>query len=160
MFNYTPREELEAQNKQVLSPSRLMAFAVSPQNYKSKYILKESEPTEAMVTGSVIHKAILEMETFDDVYAVLEPKENFLVTIQDLKEEIERQGATPTKGNKDKLIEQLLSLDDGAKIYDVYLEKMETCGKQIVSNDLWKRCKRIIEEIGAHAWLGNLAIRF
>lgn len=158
MFNYTPREELEAQGKIVLSPTRLMALRKSPQSYKSKYILKEQETTDAMRIGTLIHKAILEAETFHDEYKVLEPKENFICTIDELKKEIERLGSVPVKGKKEKLIEQLLMLDEGAKIWEIYEEKMLTSGKTLVSAEMFKRCERVIEEIKKHKWLNQAIV--
>lgn len=153
MFKEFSDEELKG--KHVLSASRLMALRVSPQNYFSKYILRETEVTEEMEKGKIIHAAVLEHDTFFDRYAVLEEKENFLVTIEDLKTRIGNLGYTPVKGKKEDLVKQLNSIAPEAPIWDVYLEKMLTSGKQIVNAKVYKTCKRIIEELGKHKWFSK-----
>lgn len=57
--------------KKRLSYSALTNFAKSP-NHLLKYWSKKFEPTAAMMLGSLIHKIILEPDTFDHDYAVFE----------------------------------------------------------------------------------------
>ena len=150
MFQHTPRQELEEQGHLVLSASRLMAYDVSPKYYKSKYILEEFETTDAMRLGKIIHKAVLEADRFEEEFSVLEPKETFLVTIDDLKKHIEKFGGAPVKGKKSNLIEQVLTIDPGARVWDNYIEQVEKSEKEFVSRPTWEKCQRVVDEIKNH----------
>jgi exodeoxyribonuclease VIII len=57
--------------KERLSYSALTQFAKSP-NHLLSYWAKDFEPTPAMLFGSLLHKMILEPETFSEQYAVYE----------------------------------------------------------------------------------------
>jgi hypothetical protein len=155
MFPFVDREQMKELNPNAImvSASRLTTFHQSPKTYHSKYILKEMESTPAMEVGTLIHKAVLEANTFNDVFAVLEPKENFLCTVEDIKSEIVKCGDTPVKGRKDALINQLLSINPHARIWECYVEAMTASGKKLVSAELWKRCQRVVEEVNKHDWL-------
>ena len=56
------------------SPSRLIAFRESPLVYKDKYIDKVTKDTKSMEFGTLVHKMVLEPETFHEKYLVLPEK--------------------------------------------------------------------------------------
>lgn len=158
MFTFIQRDELEAIKPEVtiISASRIAAFAESPKTYKSQYILKEIEPTPAMEMGKLYHKAILEADKFEEEYVVMEPKENFICTVDQLKEAIKACGEKPVSGKKQNLIDQLNALDSNARIWEMYVAEMNRQGKKLISAELWKKCQRMTQEVLDH----NLLKRF
>jgi hypothetical protein len=157
MFTFIQREELELIKPEVtvLSASRLAAFAESPKTYKSQYILKEIEPTPAMEMGKIYHKAILEADKFEDEYVVMETKENFICTVEQLKDAIKACGEKPVSGKKQNLIDQLNALDPNARIWEMYVAEMNQQGKKLISAELWKKCQRMTQEVLNHDLLAK-----
>jgi hypothetical protein len=149
-------EELERIDKKVSSVSGLVEMMVSPKHFYSKYVLKEGKSTKAMDDGTMIHKAVLEPESFHEMYAVLEPKEKFMQTKEDLQQFITLNGVAPSKGKKEELINQALAIDPEAKIWDIYFQKMTSTGKLVISSDEYTKCERIIKEVESHEWLKRL----
>lgn len=141
--------------KDVLSPTAIVNLFESPKHFYSKNILKEIEPTEAMDDGKMIHKAVLEYDEFFNEYAVLDEKENYLNTVEEIKSAIIQSGEKPTTGRKLDLINQLLAINPNAKIWDVYLEEMQLQGKALIKKEKMQRCERIIQEVKNHKWLPN-----
>lgn len=139
----------------VISPSALMEFAISPKHYYAAYVLKEKEQTEAMFEGELVHKIVLEPDKFLEKYAVLDSQENYLVTIDDLKREIELLGEKPTKGKKGDLINQLLAIEPNSKIWDTYIERMNEQGKRLVDFKTYNKLTRIAQEVKSHSWLAK-----
>ena len=140
--------------RNVISPTGLMTLFKSPKHYYSSTILKETEPTQAMEDGRAIHSAVLEPDKFYEQYFA-NNKEGFLVTIDDLKTEIESRNEKPVKGNKGDLINQLLTLNPDAKIWDHYLTQMEEQKKISISPKMWETCERLRDEVMNHKWLGK-----
>ena len=142
------------QNNLVLSPSSIITYLKSPAQYQWQYILgNKSEQTPAMFEGEVIHKAILEPDTFDSVYTVAEERHTFLQTIEEIKGAIEATGATPVKGKKPDLIAQLLGLDPTARVWDVYLSGLEASERRVIPRPLHNACLEIKKRVEGHPWL-------
>jgi hypothetical protein len=108
-----------------------------------------------MEAGKMIHKAVLEPDTFADDYQVLDSKDDYLQTVDDLKNQLLALGVAPAKGNKSALICQLLELCPDAKIWETYISAMEQTGKVSISHEDWHHCTRIIEEVRRHGWLNQ-----
>lgn len=139
----------------VLSPSALIELNKSPKHYYSTYVLKEKEQTEAMFHGEVLHKLILEPDQFESKFIVSEPKENFLVTIDELKNAILARGGVVPKGKKEEIVKALRSIDSEAYIWEDYIEKLLGSGRRIVTDDLYKRMKRVVGEVKSHDFLSK-----
>lgn len=138
--------------RDVLSATSLTTMFQSPKHFYSRHILKEIESTPAMEDGKIIHKAVLEPDKFNEEYFV-DDKNDFLVTVEDLKNTITDLNEKPVKGNKGDLINQLLALDPNAKIWETHLERMAEQNKKLVKPEMWEKCKRICEEAKNHKWL-------
>lgn len=147
-------DEIRKENL-VISPSALMEFAISPAHYHAAYILKEKEQTDAMFEGELVHKIILEPEKFEDKFAVLEPKENYLTTVDQIKEAITDLGEKPVRGNKSDLISQHIALDPNAKIWELYLERMNEQNKRLVDHKTYGKLMRIVHNVKKHPWLSK-----
>jgi hypothetical protein len=144
------------ENNDVLSPSSLITLHKSPKHFYYKHILKiKEEPTDAMLEGTMFHHAVLEPESFFDKYVVLDSKDNYLSTIDDVKSRIVELGAKPVKGKKEDLEKQLLELDPNAKLYSNYINDLAKSNKVFVNEDQYTRAKSIIEEISNNPWLSR-----
>jgi len=141
--------------KDILSPTSLITLFKSPKHFYSYHVLNERKPSKAMEAGRIIHKAVLEPDTFAESYAVIDDKEKYICTVEDLKKEITLAGAKPISGNKSDFINQLKEIKPDAKIWDLYISEIEKSGKEIVTQDQWRSCQRIIEEINKHPWLSK-----
>ena len=130
----------------VLSPSSIITLFKSPKHYYSRHILKEgTEPTKAMEEGSMIHKAVLEPDDFLNEYVYIDGKENFVDTIDEIKDQIISLGEKPVKGRKGDLINQLLAINPNAKIYDVYVNELMQQNKKLISKKEFDKCMRIVD---------------
>lgn len=145
----------EREGKVIISPSAVMEMAKSMAHYESRYILKEVETTDAMEDGKMIHKAVLEPETFFDEYCVLDNKEDYLSTVEEIKNKIIELGEKPVKGRKENLISQLIELDPEIKIWDLYLENMSAQNKKLISKNDYKMCEGIVRKSMNHNFLGT-----
>jgi hypothetical protein len=93
--------------KYSITVTGLMDFCESPAHYESFHILKEREPSDAMLEGSAFHLAVLEPEKFDEmVYTKMDPPKgcHIVNTVDELKAYITMKGGKP-KGKKSELIE-------------------------------------------------------
>ena len=146
----------QRQSNLVLSPSSISTYLKSPAQYEWQYVLgNKLEQTQAMFEGEVIHKAILEPETFGHEFIAAEDKKGFIQTIDELKHEIELLGEKPVKGKKGDLINQLLALNPSAKIWDVYLDELNESRQRVISQDLLQTCFKIRDRVQAHSWLSK-----
>lgn len=137
----------------VVSASKLMQFAKSPKHYYSRYVLKESEQTEAMFEGELFHKLILEPDKFESKFAIMDNEENYISTVEEIKAAIVKTGEVPLKGKKADLIRQLLLIDPNSPIWDSYVERMKVSGKRLVKHEVYQRMKRIVEEVNKDPWI-------
>lgn len=140
------------EGRDILSPTSLITMFKSPKHFYSKHILKEVETSKAMEDGKIIHKAVLEPDSFGDEYVVADQSE-FLVTAEDIKNKIKDLGEKPVAGRKGDLVSQLLALDPNAKIWDVFLDELEQQKKTLVKKEMWDVCERIRAEARNHKWL-------
>jgi hypothetical protein len=149
----------QRQSNLVLSPSSISTYLKSPAQFQWQYVLgNRPEQSQAMFEGEVLHKAILEPESFSEAFIVAEDKSTFIQTIDELKARIETLGEKPVKGKKGDLINQLLALDPSAKIWDVYLNELEESGKRIVSKTLNDTCLAVQNRIKGHSWLSKALV--
>lgn len=139
----------------VLSPSALMEFAKSPKHYRAAYILKEKKQTDAMFEGELVHKIILEPDVFLEKYSVLDSKENYLVTSDQIKDAIIELGEKPCKGKKEDWVNQLSALSPESKIWDLYEKQVLDQGKRLVSSETYQILTRIAQEARSHPWLSK-----
>lgn len=137
----------------VISPSGLIELNKSPKHYYSAYVLKEKEQTEAMLEGELVHKLILEPDKFHEKFNVLNDKEEYICTVDELKEAIVANGEKPVKGNKGDLVNQLMNIDPNAMIWEVYHEEQMITGKKLVDAKTYVRLMRICEEVKANSFL-------
>lgn len=117
-----------------LSASGIKHLRVSPLDFWVRSPLNPNPDAEtdadtfAKMLGRAYHKRIVEgREAFAAAYAPEISRDDYpgaLVTIEDLKAALTERGAKP-KGRKDELIEQLLSLDPAAKIWEAIREGYE-----------------------------------
>ena len=113
-----------------LSSSGLKTFKHSPALYKRKYInpinrLKTVSREVAFVTGELAHGLILEPERTKDLYWYQLNQAQFpnsIKTVEEIKEAITNLGGKPKGTKKEDLIDQLLSLDPQAPVFDVLNE--------------------------------------
>lgn len=155
-FRYLEKEERVG--KIVVSASGLVTLDESPKHFHSKYILKEDQDddTEAKEDGKLVHLSVLEPQRFKETCIVLDAKDGYLETVDDLKTRIKSHGQEPKGKKKADFILQLLTIEPDAKIWDTYEANMRASGKQLVSAKDYKKCTRIIEEISKHDWLAKL----
>lgn len=157
MSEFRYLEKSEREGKLVVSVSGLTEIMRSPKHFYTNYVLGlRPEPTKAMLDGQMIHKALLEPDQFDKEYVVADDRALYLETIADIKTRIESNGDTPVKGKKENLIRQLLEIEPTAKIWEVYMQQLNESGKKIISQDDFKKCQRIIEEVKKHEWLKRI----
>lgn len=142
-------------NRDVLSATGLSLLFKTPKHFHSQVILKEKEPTKAMQVGTLIHKVVLEPDNFHQYYVVLDDQKDYLVTVDQLKAKIESLGEKPCKGKKEDLINQLLTLDHNAKIWDRYIQAIRDTGLEEVSHEQMKKCERVSEEVKKHKFLSK-----
>jgi hypothetical protein len=157
MSEFRYLEKSERENKMVVSVSSLTEMMRSPKHFYSKYVLgNQVEPTKAMLDGQMIHMALLEPDKFQNQYVVADDRALYLETVTDIKTRIESNGDKPVKGKKEDLIRQLLEIEPAAKIWEVYMQQLNESGKKIISQDDFKKCQRIIEEVKKHEWLKRI----
>jgi hypothetical protein len=101
---------------------------------------RRDENTDAMRIGSAFHKRILEgRQKFSDQYAAtFEAPADCLRTVDDIKEAIAAHGEKPKGKVKAELIEQLLTLQPNAQIFDELRTDYELLhhGKEFLTRDL------------------------
>jgi exodeoxyribonuclease VIII len=110
-----------------LSSSGLKKFANSPAKYKRDYIdkiirLKTTSRENTFERGEMTHGYVLEPERTKNLYWYnLNPSDypNAIHTIDEIKDAIAAKGAKPKGTKKSDLIDQLLSIDPNAQIFDV-----------------------------------------
>lgn len=144
------------QGNLVLSPSSITTYLKSPAKFEWQYVLgNKSEQTPAMFEGEVIHKAILEADTFDQAFVVMEDKYSFLNTIEEFKQEIANLGHKPAKGLRQDLIDQLLALNPEAKVWDTYFKALTASNRRVISPTQHKVCLDIQNKVARHSWLSK-----
>jgi len=143
----------EYKDKLRLSPSRLCAFDESPAHYESKYILKETEKTESMEEGNIVHMGVLEPAKHARLYVAEEaPPAGLVKTIDEAKAYLDRM-QIPYKASLKRpdlmaLIEESLSdeTDPATVLYDAWYAARYT-GKTVISHKLMRACLRIRDRI-------------
>jgi hypothetical protein len=144
-----PAEEYFA--VQALSFSGMKDLAVSPLRFWHLHInpdKPERKETAEMRFGSALHCLVLEgPEAFWARYCReldADEIEGCLVTMDDLRQFIRDKGHKPVGGRKIDLIQQTLSIDPHAKIFDVLAAVDEDAnkGKVRLSKDDWLRVHR------------------
>ena len=143
----------EYKDKLKLSPSRLCCYDESPAHYESKYILEETEKTDAMEEGNIVHMAVLEPEIFEQFYTAEEPPPAGLVkTIEEAKAYLDRM-QIPYKASMKRpelldLIRGSLSAenDPALVIYDDWYAAKYS-GKTVITSKLMRACTRIRDRI-------------
>lgn len=118
-------------------------------------VTKEQKETAAMVLGSAIHAAILEPETFENLYVSEPDFSNSIDTIQDIKTILTENKVTFQKtAKKEILIETLLAnLPHLAnKIKSVMVEKWEKENqeKTILTDEIFKKIAEIKKALLSH----------
>jgi len=147
-----------------LSYSGMKTLAISPLHYWHKYINPErqkDEPSAEMALGTALHCAVLEPGCFDDRYARQVTADEYpgaFVTVDDITSRIRELGATPRKGRKADLIEQLIGLDLDAVIWDVLKANHELMnhGKILLAKEDWRRITGMADALLAEPRLAHL----
>lgn len=147
--------ELLAIHKKV-SVSGVIECYESPAHFESKYILKESEETDAMRLGTAIHMAILEPEKFLQSY-VEEPSDipaNVLESLDQLKEKCVAYGLKKS-GTKAELLQVLIDNGHDFVSYDSYVEQYRA-GRELMKPKDWRAAQRIVARIKSKKMLNYL----
>ena len=74
MIEHVPENEYHSDTQRISASMVKMMHTKTPAHVYDSYINPDREPIEptpAMQFGSMVHKAILEPETFDDCYCVM-----------------------------------------------------------------------------------------
>lgn len=143
---------------QALNASGINAFYRSPLHYwvQSPFnpARERSEPTPAMVMGSLAHCLVLQPEAFNEEYVILEKEKypHVLDTVEDLKSFIKEAGGKP-KGKKEELIAAAKQLDSNVLIWEEFKEKMGS-KKRIISSQQYDDAVALRE-----AMLANTAVK-
>ncbi len=137
-----PEEEYHA--IPALGSTGLSKLLISPLDYWDACIANTSSDSVSKVYGSASHKYVLEgKEAFDAIYLPYPKDGEYLRIGSEIEGAIRLHGETP-KGVKAKKIEQLLRLCPDAKIWDHYVESMESSGKHLIKDydDIVMRSER------------------
>jgi PDDEXK-like domain of unknown function (DUF3799) len=139
-----------------LSQSGMRDLAISPLRFWYLNINPDRpviEPTPEMVLGSALHCAVLEPTELDKRYACeLNPPEDALDTIDDMRQFLRDKGVTPKGTRKAEIIAQVQAADPDYPILEVLLERhlIAHAGKEILSIEFCNRvsgcCEALVNE--------------
>lgn len=137
------------------SPSRLILFRESPLLYKAKYIDKVVEDTPSMDFGTLVHKTVLEPESFEKEYLVLpeKTKENDLDSKQ-LEALCKELGLKVSGTKAEKVLRIREALPDFPKQYDELLAEIPKDLKVVPPKQV-ESAKLIAERISNHKQVGT-----
>jgi len=132
-----------------ISPSGLAKLIESPAHYKA-YKDKKSEPTQAMIDGTIIHMACLEPSLFHEKYTCEITKDDCpdaLFTVDDLKAELDRQGVSyKSTFKKPQLIDLVRVANPSAIVFDTLLTQ-SYAEKEPIKKSLWNACENLSRKI-------------
>lgn len=145
-----------------LSHSGLKDLAVSPLRYWHLWLnpkRQPKDPTPEMIVGTALHCAVLETEQFDKRYACeLNPPENCLTTIDDMRQWLRDAGHSPKGTRKSEVILQVQAIDADVPILEVQQERhlKAHVGKTILSIEDWNRVAGCSEALMAEPRIQEL----
>lgn len=142
-----------------LNMSALCNMLKSPAHFQ--WAKQNPKDSKSLAKGRAIHTLVLEPNLFWETYVVEPRKEDYkYVTADDLKPLLEKLGLKAQK-TKGKTIEAILAhasveQEDVSQIYDLDLEKIQSCGKEILSFTEYSEAKAVAESVLKSPKINNM----
>lgn len=123
-----------------LSPSRLLDFMESPRYYNWVHNLgNKPKASKAMEDSRMVHKYILEPESFNELYVDYFGDVEPLETVDQIKAYLDAAGHSYKKtAKKAELVNEVLSFNPQAPIYDHVLNILKDEGKILIDSNQLK----------------------
>lgn len=137
------------------SPSRLILFREDPELYKLRYIDKEDSDSKSMELGTLIHKAVLEPDTFQDEYMILPEKTETNDLDSKQLEALCKANGLKVSGTKAEKLARLREANIEIEVqFDEIMAAMADSGKILVPHPTLKKALAIKEKIYSHPKVG------
>jgi len=158
----TGEVEEKIEPKYKASVTGIMDYLISPAHYYSFRVLKEREPSDAMVEGIALHMAVLEPDKFEETVfrkAIPTPKGwQVLRTADDMKIFLKSQNEKVT-GKKEDLIKRIKEIRDNIKPASPILFESEfasiNSAKMILTEGTYDKIIKIRDKVHAHKFFSH-----
>jgi len=155
MLNASWGEIPNRENHIVCSPSALLSFRKDPEIYKLRYIDKKDEPTSAMEFGSMVHKYVLEPDSFLNEYFILPEKTSDLDHDSESLKAMCKELGEKVTGTKRELASRIRNHNPDFQIYEEVVDSLSSGDKKPVPPDVAKKLEEIKSKIMSHDKVGS-----